>query len=587
MNRYVFSMAMVIVAAFANAGSPDGWLQAVYVPVDTNAIIRTAQTDFKTTCVFSNVLSRSSRRLLTVSTRTGVGLDNLLQSNPSWRIRELAKGLDYDWRKCFDFVRNNIVYSIYPGIMRGPERTLIDREGNDADQAYLLVALLRESGYMASVIYEPMILDPSCNCFRSGFVIPAQRTGAEAGYNASDWIGINTAFVGKIVDRFLMAGVPCSMNGSGDIVISHYWVSLTIDGEKRYLDPSFKPCQFTTARNAMRDMRYSRDEIIAASGGTVAEGLSVKNISKSGLEAKLRSYVANLRMAWADANVSAEDFIGRKEIVCRRDSEVFFNGGYFSETQIDLSMQSSDYCNGLRTKVVLTCDESPFYSFYLDEVGLRNIWLTSVNNNSSSSTTKLYLDDACIKTLNTQSGASAVELGVDVQHFRPTTHSYYLSCGDEKAYSLVVGFGGDAKNGIRKFASDELSRLKMTGLADSEPRVMAAALYVQGQQWLSQCAMSTRLMNSLTGENTGSHYNIGIAGQSDAPYVDMANHFVHSTANASVSARSFFNSALEHSVVEQLNDIPAVSTVKILDLANQNGNNIYFVTSQNGIIFSD
>ena len=568
-------------AAFAHPYT-EGWLTADYQPVDTNAIMRVAQKDFKTECVFTNGAARSARRLLAASSPTSLGLDYLLPIEASGRIRELARGLDHDWQKCFDFVRNNIAYAIYPGIMRGPERTLIDKEGNDADQAFLLVALLKESGYTASVIYEPLVVDSSCNCITSGFLIPFERTSVEAGYNACDWIGLNTAFIGKIIDRFLMAGVPCTANGAGDIVLSHYWVALTIGNEKRYLDPSFKPCNVTTARNCLSDMGYNRNDVITAAAGTVSEGLSVRGLSRNGLEGRLKSYVANLQASWIKANASAEDFIGSKTIVRRGDTEGFFNGSYFSETQIDLSSQSASYRNGLRTKVVLTCDGSSLYSFYLDEVGLRNLWLTSVNNNSSSSTTKLYLNDTCIKTLNTASGNSSVELVVDVQHLHPTTHPYYLSRGSDKVYSLVVGFGGDAKNGIRKFASEELSNLKAAGHTDSEARMMAAALYLQGQQWLSQCAMCRRLLNKVAKENEGSYYNIGIAGQSGAPYVDMANQFSHSASNGSLfGPDSFFYSALEHSVVEQLNDIAAVSTVKILDLANQNGNNIYFVTSQN------
>ena len=50
------------------------------------------------------------------------------------RIRELARSLDFDWRKCFDFVRDNILFEPYFGFLRGAERTLLDREGNDADQ---------------------------------------------------------------------------------------------------------------------------------------------------------------------------------------------------------------------------------------------------------------------------------------------------------------------------------------------------------------------------------------------------------------------------------------------------------------------
>lgn len=62
------------------------------------------------------------------------------------RIRELAKGLDFNWMKCFRFVRDNVRFVPSPGLLRGAERTLIDREGSDADQAVLLKALLAACG---------------------------------------------------------------------------------------------------------------------------------------------------------------------------------------------------------------------------------------------------------------------------------------------------------------------------------------------------------------------------------------------------------------------------------------------------------
>ena len=71
-------------------------------------------------------------------TRTALEFQRTLPQTESQRIRELARGLDYDWRKCYFFVRDNIAFTPASGFMRGAERTLIDREGSDADQALLL-----------------------------------------------------------------------------------------------------------------------------------------------------------------------------------------------------------------------------------------------------------------------------------------------------------------------------------------------------------------------------------------------------------------------------------------------------------------
>ena len=79
---------------------------------------------------------------LVEGTRTALEFRRTLPQSESLRIQELARGLDYDWRKCYFFVRDNIAFTPASGFMRGAERTLIDREGSDADQALLLHELL-------------------------------------------------------------------------------------------------------------------------------------------------------------------------------------------------------------------------------------------------------------------------------------------------------------------------------------------------------------------------------------------------------------------------------------------------------------
>lgn len=567
----------------------EGWLRPNYSFKDTNVVVYANQSTGTDISTFTNKVSRhvlmrttaknvaATPKLMAVSSPGGLldgGLVKTLPEASTVRIRELARGLEYDWEKCFDFVRNYIAFSVYPGIMRGPDRTLIDREGNDADQAFLLVALLRASGHdSATVMYEPLVAGESVT---SGFRFPAKKSSSPSGYSAEAWLGRDGETIDQLGARFRMAGVPCVQFGSSDLGIPHYWVAVTIDGVTKYLDPSFKPSEATAAHDALKDMGYDRNAFLSAAGGTTISGMGVRNLSASGIASKLNTLCANLRNVWTNANETAEYFVGGKKIVARTD-DAYFHGSYLSSAPIDLFSRPSDYVNAMRTKTVLTCDGTPLYEFYLDEVGLRNLWVTS-----SGSSTVLHLDDTTLRTISTSSGASKIEFLVDVQHVRPTTHPYYLTRGGDRVYSLVFGFDGDAKNGMRKYAAEELSRVRTTGLSDSDPRMVAASLYVQGQQWLAQCTMSQRLLNKLVDDNQRSFYNIGIAGQDGGPYVDMANAFGHSgNNNAMVGADMFISSALEHSVVEQLNDVGAVSTIKILNLANQSGDSVYFVTSQN------
>ena len=68
-------------------------------------------------------------------------------------IEELARNLQHDPKLIYEFVRNKIEYVPYYGFLKGATQTLLDRAGNDADQAALLAALLRASGFTAKYNY--------------------------------------------------------------------------------------------------------------------------------------------------------------------------------------------------------------------------------------------------------------------------------------------------------------------------------------------------------------------------------------------------------------------------------------------------
>lgn len=66
-------------------------------------------------------------------------------------VETLLDSLDYDAEKIVDYVRNEIAFEQYLGLLRGPEGTLSSRSGNALDQAVLLAKLLREAGHDARI----------------------------------------------------------------------------------------------------------------------------------------------------------------------------------------------------------------------------------------------------------------------------------------------------------------------------------------------------------------------------------------------------------------------------------------------------
>src|SRR5438552_384059 len=66
-------------------------------------------------------------------------------------IQALARGLENDPARIFDYVHDHIRHVLYFGSKKGAQLTLLERSGNDFDQCALLVSLLRAAGFTTNV----------------------------------------------------------------------------------------------------------------------------------------------------------------------------------------------------------------------------------------------------------------------------------------------------------------------------------------------------------------------------------------------------------------------------------------------------
>src|SRR5207244_4453586 len=62
-------------------------------------------------------------------------------------IQALARGLENDPVRIYNYVHDHIRHVLYFGSKKGAQLTLLEKSGNDFDQCALLVALLRAAGY--------------------------------------------------------------------------------------------------------------------------------------------------------------------------------------------------------------------------------------------------------------------------------------------------------------------------------------------------------------------------------------------------------------------------------------------------------
>ena len=129
----------------------------------------------------------------------------------SKEITTFAESLQWNPVLIYEWVKNNVETEWYWGVMKGAEETLRQKSGNDADQAALLVALLRASGFPARYVTGTVEFFP----------------GIERAKNLT---GIDDPI--KIAAFFQKAGIPFKpVIGGGGIAnfqIEHIWVESEI-----------------------------------------------------------------------------------------------------------------------------------------------------------------------------------------------------------------------------------------------------------------------------------------------------------------------------------------------------------------------
>ena len=73
--------------------------------------------------------------------------------------------------KLFEFVRDNIRYDAYQGVLRGARGTLVAQAGNSPDQALLLKALLESAGYEVRLARGTLDAEPAAQLIATMFLL--------------------------------------------------------------------------------------------------------------------------------------------------------------------------------------------------------------------------------------------------------------------------------------------------------------------------------------------------------------------------------------------------------------------------------
>jgi len=489
------------------------------------------------------------------------------QTDPE--IAALARSLGYDLVRIYEYVYYNVDYSPSYGLKKGALATFLDRRGNNLDQNVLFVELLRQSCINAS--------------YKFG-AVPFSTAGV------ANWFGIPNDLT--MVNQVLSDGGISADVTQDTATLATWWTEVQLNGQTYELDPSFKSHVVHARADIPTMMGYSHSQTVAAalSGASAVPGMpagtdSIQHLSKSQLAAQLNGYSGNLLAAIKAQLPSdpAKSVFGGTDISADNFGSTFPVGGA-TFTSIPASVETvftvsiSDHADGSSptlTKVL-----------YASQIAARTL---TVRYNSGVPV--LLLDGVALgsgapTSLPTQTLTMSVTHPYPVATYATATAHASLSTSGRFAIMLVAG-----ETGRDQLTRHQLAAAKMSHQPGNEDAVLDESLSAIGTAYLTQSNIASRFIGDYVGFLDINHEAMGVAGKVAAAYVDfpaqrrsMAPSKLgvspHDTV-APFAALSLINSTLESTAVTQLQNNPAVSTVRMFDLANANGTGFVRATASN------
>lgn len=550
-------------------------------------------------------------------------------------IQALARGLENDPLRIFKYVHDHIEFVPYFGSKKGAELTLLEQSGNDFDQCALLVALLRAAGYN-NVGYQFGMVSINEYDLISIFKLTY-------GYNVDyypDWPSITNDISQLLVAR----GYPPQLfsdDGVFDISIPHVWVHLTVGTTNYYLDPTFKHNQQIGGINLAWRMALNTNTLYTSAGGTSTTNY-VKGLNEAALDNTLQTLDGNLLNTIQSLfpNDSVQQILGgwkiipwtgglnQSPIAGTMQDWTYIPTNFMVTFEIDCEQTNLNYFNPqLQSTNLLSC--------FMPQLEGRRISLTFSNMyflgipGPTEFGAQLWLGDALVGVATQIPTNLLVTFKVkypyggwngdpvDTGRFDISVTNTYLA-NTNNYYGIIYAF--EPSPYWLHVRQQKLDADLEEGLANGSREVTCETLNVMGLNWmvqtklcddiLSQPYMTPNSPNWLStqvgGELPQYHIRLGRMAQEVGRgyYVDIYCQFDGSFPSGVIPSnpgsvgtvpcvpdypghdkvfdvKYYFASAMEHGLIEQLQDssLVAASTVKILQLANTNKLSIYLANS--------
>jgi RHS repeat-associated protein len=543
-------------------------------------------------------------------------------------ITALANNLENDPKRIYDYVHNYIHYVHYFGSKKGALMTLLEGSGNDFDQCALLAALLRAAGNNSGLAYTVKV--------QFGLMTMPYESTAD-NKDLMHWLGLtvpetgDNTYLNVINNLNYRRGYPFLYNNNlfstlpndnNDMIFHRVWLRFVDNNNNTYyLDPAFKLSTPVSGIDVAGSLGLNTSTFLtqAGSGATITSDYA-QNLNWNNISSQLTGYTANLLgyLNNTAPNLSVEQVIGGAKI---QESETqTFPGLPFAPIQ-------AAYTDALGNSVnvpVLEWDNIPTsymstLQLQVDNVNVtynfpalqaRKVSLTF--NTANPPQAVISLDDVANQTATSGSGATATMITSITHPFgnwnfannavTPVARFNQTDGGltyQRTAPGYIVTYAFDNPNQLLKSRQQKLDALNQQGLSTTSTKVVTETLNVIGLSWIQQTYLASVAIGAQKGELVFDHHRCGRAAQ-ELPTANQGGFYVDLRLNYSAGLWSagapgssgdpgeplfrystFISSALEHGILEQLQNNLSSSTIKLLYLANQNHQKLILATPNN------
>ena len=503
----------------------------------------------------------------------------------------LANALNNDPDLIYQYVHDNIEFDPLYGELKGPLGTLLDGRGDSFDQSALMVALLNQASLtntsISNVNFELGALNLTSAQLQSWLGVDGSQSAANSvlGYG----------------------GIPGYVNSDGSVSnMGHCWVKVSISGTAYVFDPAFKGHSWKTGviGNFSSITGYNQSAFLADANASVPASNGIIIQGRTQLRQDLATYARQLA-SYIKSNLptgGVSDVIGGGVIT----PAPFSNGQTVRQTSLSYQgtapTDSPSVPTGYIATLSVTLPGATAQVFNSPDIYGQRL---SIFFDTTYKPT-LYLNGAsqAVGTAQTKGAQVGITFAATIPWNSSASHSHtqYIAAQSSSSgggYVVMNGWDQVGRGMIEKHRK-LLTQAIASGAASSSELVLGESLTMEGLTWLAECAAQQQLTDQLLGSKVLYYYGIGIVGEAvgttiTSPYVDLplnllGTAFRKNTAGAAAGLAAFLDasgiaSSFESTTLEQLNasvsGFQASSTIKLLDLAVQQGNTIYDINSTN------